>query len=83
MEVQSKTEGGVNVDDVIRIDTGNPYADLTIEQRLSQLPEFWALVAYLEAKGVLDRKEFYDCLNQKCLQHVTTANILKRDSQDD
>jgi len=46
--------------------------------------KFNAIITDLEQnKGVLDRKEFYDCLNQKCLQHVTTANILKRDSQDD
>lgn len=64
-------------DDVVRIDTGNPYADLTIEHRLAQLPEFWALVAYLEAKGLLDRREFYDCLNQKCKAGVATANILR------
>lgn len=66
-------------DDVVRIDTGNPYADLSIEHRLSQLPELWALVAYLEAKGVLDRREFNDCLNQKCKEAVATANILKRE----
>lgn len=71
------------MDDIIKINTGNEYADFTIEHRLSQSPEFWALVAYLESKGVLDRKEFYDCLNQKCSQHVTTANIIHRASQVD
>ncbi len=68
-------------DDVIRINTGNPYADLMTEHRLARLPEFWALVAYLEAKGILDRKEFYDCLNQKCKGEVITANMLKREEQ--
>lgn len=68
--------------DIVKIDTGNPYADLEIEHRLAHLPEFWALVAYLEFKGILDRKEFYDCLNQKCTQGVMTANILQREAQE-
>ncbi|MCD7948287.1 MAG: hypothetical protein LUG13_08370 [Oscillospiraceae bacterium] len=68
--------------DIVKIDTGNAYADLMIEHRLSTLPEFWALVTYLEYKGVLDRQEFYNCLNQKCAQGVEAANILKRDEQD-
>lgn len=62
-----------------KIETGNEYADFAIEQRLSQLPEFWALVAYLESKGVLDRGEFYDCLNQKCKQGVAAAVIVRRE----
>ena len=62
-----------------RIETGNEYADFAIEQRLSQLPEFWALVAYLEAKGLLDRGEFYDCLNQKCKQGVAAATSARRE----
>lgn len=66
-------------DDAVRIDTGNPYADPTIEHRLSQLPEFWALVTYLEAKGLLDREEFFECLNQKCKAGVVTADILRRE----
>ncbi len=70
------------VNDAVKIDTGNPYADLSIEHRISQLPEFWALVSYLEAKGVLDREEFYDCLNEKCKQAVATATLLSRESQD-
>jgi len=37
-----------------KIQTEGEYADFTIEQRLSQLPEFWALVSYLEAKGLGD-----------------------------
>lgn len=70
------------MNDAVKIDTGNPYADLSIEHRISQLPEFWALVSYLEAKGVLDREEFYDCLNEKCKQAVATATLLIRESQD-
>lgn len=65
------------VNDAVKIDTGNPYADLSIEHRISQLPEFWALVSYLEAKGVLDREEFYDCLNEKCKQAVATATLFE------
>lgn len=68
-------------DDNVHIDTGDPYADLTIEHRLSQLPEFWALIAYFEAKGLLDRKEFFDCLNQKCKAGVVTANLLRREAR--
>ncbi len=63
-----------------KIQTGDEYADFAIEQRLSQLPEFWALVAYLEAKGLLDRAEFYDCLNQKCKQGVVAAKIVRREA---
>ena len=73
------------LNDIVHIDTGDAYADISTEHRLSQLPEFWALVAYLEHKGVLDREEFYDCLNQKCKSMVTMSNILMRertDSQD-
>lgn len=70
------------MNDAVKIDTGNPYADLSIEHRISQLPEFWALVSYLEAKGVLDREEFYDCLNEKRKQAVATATLLSRESQD-
>lgn len=65
--------------DIVKLNTGDPYADFDIEHRLARLPEFWALVSYLEGKGVLDRGEFLDCLNQKCAQLVSTAKILKRE----
>lgn len=66
----------------VKINTGNNYADLEIEHRLAHLPEFWALVAYFESKGILNREEFYECLNQKCTQSVEMANILQKDEQE-
>lgn len=72
----------IDVMDDFKLNTGDAYADRIIEQRLSQIPEYWALIEYLEKKGILDRKEFWELLNQKCAQHVVTANLIARDLQD-
>lgn len=75
----------IDVMDDFELHTGDAFADITLTHRLAQIPEFWALVEYLEKKGVLDRAEFWETLNQKCTQHVTTANLLarEREQQDD
>lgn len=41
-----------------RVNTGNVYADAMIERRIGMSPEYWALIDYLEIKGLLDREEF-------------------------
>lgn len=46
------------------------------------MPEYWALVEYLEKKGLLERAEFFEVLNQKCTQAVVTANILRREDDE-
>jgi hypothetical protein len=65
-----------------RVDTGDVYADAMIERRLSQSFEFWALVDYLEEKGLLDRSDFLEHLSKSCAQYVSTVKIAHR-SQDD
>jgi predicted acetyltransferase len=75
--------GSIDIMDDFRLNTGDAYADITIEQKLAQMPEYWALIEYLEKKGLLDRKEFWDLLNKKCAQHVVTANIISKEPQDD
>ncbi len=50
--------------------------------RLALMPEYWALVEYLEKKGLLERAEFFEVLNQKCTQAVVTANILRREDDE-
>lgn len=65
-----------------RLHTGDDYADFTIEQRLSQMPEYWALVKYLENKGLLDRDEFWEVLTEVCAKDVKTAKQLVNDQDD-
>lgn len=65
-----------------RLYTGDDYADFTIEQRLSQMPEYWALVKYLENKGLLDRDEFWEVLTEVCAKDVKTAKQLVNDQDD-
>lgn len=69
----------IDVMDDFRLNTGNAYADITLTHKLALMPEYWALVEYLEKKGLLDRAEFFEVLNQKCTQAVVTANILSRE----
>lgn len=65
-----------------RLNTGDTYADFTIEQRLSRAPEYWALVKYLENKGLLDREEFWEVLNEVCAKDVKIAESLINDQDD-
>lgn len=73
----------IDVMDDLKLHTGNTFADIKFTQHLAQVPEFWALVEYLEKKGILDRAEFFDVLNQKCTQQVIAANILEREKLED
>ncbi len=72
----------IDVMDDFALNTGNAYADVTMTHKLALKPEYWALVEYLEKKGVLDRAEFFEVLNQKCTQAVVTANILRREADE-
>lgn len=79
--------GDAERSDYFRMHTENAYANYSIEQRLSLMPEFWALIKYLERKGLLDRKEFWDTLNEVCAKDVETVNSIVRqhnlEKQDD
>ena len=68
--------------DAFELNTGDAYADLTLTHKLALMPEYWALVEYLEEKGVLNRAEFFEVLNKKCAQAVSTANILRREEDE-
>lgn len=61
-----------------RMHTDNAYANYLIEQRLSLVPEFWALIKYLERKGLLDREEFWETLNEVCAEDLETVNSIVR-----
>lgn len=50
--------------------SGNGFADSMLERRLSQAPEYWALIDYLEAQGVLNRDEFLKFLVSGCERFV-------------
>lgn len=45
------------------ISTGSPVADNFIRKKVSDDITAWALVSYLESKGLLNRDEFWDILN--------------------
>lgn len=65
-----------------RVNTGDVYADAMIERHLSQSFEFWALVDYLDEKGLIDRVDFLERCSKSCAQYVSTVKISHR-SQDD
>lgn len=46
------------------------------------MPEYWALVKYLENKGLLDRGEFWEVLTEVCAKDVETAKKLVNDQDD-
>lgn len=56
-----------------RIDTGNVFADAMIERRIGMSPEYWALVDYLEIKGLLDREEFLAFFSKSAATYVTAV----------
>ena len=56
--------------------TGNGFADYLNVTRLSLMPEYWALVDYLEQKGVIDGKEFMAFLGRNLKTQVITAEHL-------
>lgn len=68
--------------DEFRVNTGDTFADAMIERRLSMSPEFWALVDYLEIKGLLDREEFLEFFSRSAASYVGTITRAHQ-SQDD
>lgn len=59
--------------DAPELKTGNAFADYINMTRLSMMPEFWALVDYLEKKGVIDGDEFMEYLGRNFKTQVITA----------
>lgn len=53
--------------------TGNSFADYMNVTRLSAMPEYWALVEYLEEKGIIDAREFMEYLGRCFKMQVITA----------
>lgn len=47
-----------------KMSTGEPGVDRLNTVRLSMQPEYWALIDYLSAKGVLDEMEFAEFLGR-------------------
>ena len=62
--------------DAPELKTGNGFADYLNVTRLSLMPEYWALVDYLEKKGVIDGKEFMAFLGRNLKTQVITAEHL-------
>lgn len=62
--------------DAPELKTGNAFVDHMNAARLSMMPEFWALVCYLEEKGVVDGKEFLEYLGKTFKAQVITAEHL-------
>lgn len=57
------------------ISTGNPVADKFFRKHLADDLGLWALVSYFEAKGLLNREEFFEFLNAEA--KIMTHAILK------
>lgn len=55
---------------IVVLISGNDFADSMLERRLSQAPEYWALIDYLESQGVLNREEFLKFLVAGCERFV-------------
>ena len=62
--------------DAPELKTGNGFAEYLNVTRLSLMPEYWALVDYLEQKGVIDGKEFMAFLGRNLKTQVITAEHL-------
>lgn len=62
--------------DMPELKTGNAFVDHMNATRLSMMPEFWALVCYLEEKGSVDSKEFLEYLGKIFKAQVITAEHL-------
>lgn len=65
-----------------RVDTGNIFADAMIERRIGMSPEYWALVDYLEMKGVLDREEFLAFFSDSASTYVQAVIRAHREVDD-
>lgn len=62
--------------DAPELKTGNGFADYLNVTRLSLMPEYWALVDYLEQKGVIDGKEFMAFWVEISKRRLSRLNIL-------
>jgi hypothetical protein len=65
------------------LSTGNPVADKFMGSNISNELVGWALVSYLESKGLLDRDEFWDFLNIECKLSVHAIVKGSVDTSDD
>lgn len=62
--------------------SGNSFADAMLERRLTNAPEYWALVDFLAESGVLDRekfKEFLLCRLEEYVDIVTQTRDARAD----
>lgn len=57
-----------------QLHTGDPFADAALEKRLADSPEYWALIDYLEVRGVIDRADFLGFLSRSCTDYVKVVN---------
>lgn len=62
--------------------SGNDFADSMLERRLSQAPEYWALIDYLESQGVLNREEFLKFLVAGCERFVKDVEEARASTND-
>lgn len=60
------------------ISTGYPVADNLLRKRIADDIMAHALVTYFEKKGVLNRSEFFDVLNQECAAYVAAIEISEK-----
>ena len=58
--------------DDFKLRSGNDFADAVLEKRLTNSPEFWALVDFLAENGVLDREKFKEFLLRRLEEYVDT-----------
>lgn len=61
------------------IKTGNEFADSIFTARFLEDPIMQALVDYLEAKGVLNKVEFAQYVNEHCRADVEARERLSRE----
>lgn len=62
------------------ISTGNPIADNFFRKRLVDDVGLWALISYLETKGLLNRDEFFEILNTEAKMIV--HSVLKAEQSE-
>ena len=65
-----------------KLRSGNDFADAVLEKRLTNSPEFWALVDFLAENGILDRekfKEFLLCRLEAYVDIVTQVHVEQAD----
>lgn len=63
------------------IKTGNGFADSVFMSRFLEDPVLLALVDYLEAKGVLNKVEFAQFVNEHCRAAVEVREKLSREPE--